>query len=193
MSGGVFLSVSGDVRRCVSGRNSQQAVGGLPTEQAPDVVPSLTSYPSVPSRPMQTADHMSLAAHAAKGDYRDASGFSTTDLYHMGNRSLSQDMYTPYNQGAAAIKYPSHTSPSALGLGQPSPAPPLGPLGLRRSPAAHTATPAAWGQQGYGRSDVSMDRCPATSGLVHGQVPRYLRALGASAWTGAGLPQGSRG
>lgn len=144
-------------RAAVCVRNSQQGpVAGMPAEQAPDVVPSLSSYPSAAARPMQTTDHMSLAAHGTKGDYRDASGFSTTDLYHMGNRSLSQDMYTPYNQASAGIKYPSHTSPSTMGINQQSPAPAMGPLGLRRSPAAQTTGPTGWGQQGgYVRNDVS--------------------------------------
>ncbi|XP_076443814.1 aryl hydrocarbon receptor nuclear translocator homolog isoform X2 [Babylonia areolata] len=146
-----------------SAKNSQQGpVTGMPGEQAPDLVPSLSSYPSAATaRPMHTADHMGVGVHAAgKGDYRDTTGYSTGDLYHMGNRGLAQDMYAQaYNQPpAATIKYPSHTSPSAMGLSQQSPAPALGPMGLRRSPAAQTTGPTGWPTQGsYARNDGSSD------------------------------------
>ncbi|KAK7115769.1 aryl hydrocarbon receptor nuclear translocator homolog isoform X2 [Littorina saxatilis] len=164
-----------------SAKNSQQGqVPGMP-DQAPDVVPSLSSYPSAATaRPMQTSDHMSLGGHAAKNDYRDTAGY-TSDLYHMGNRSLAQDMYPAYNQ-TATIKYPSHTSPSAMGLSQQSPAPAMASLGLRRSPAAQTSAPAGWGPQaGYGGGEFG----GSTGGHGHYShiSPNTSSPGGAGLWT----------
>ena len=131
----------------------------MPGEQAPDVGSSLGSYPNAAARHMQT-DHVGLGPHVAKGDYHDASGFSSTDLYRMGNQNLSQDMYTPYNQAAATTIRSSHTSPSTIGLSQQSTAPAMGPPGLRHSPAAQTTVPSGWRQHGgYVPDDVSALRC----------------------------------
>lgn len=146
-----------------SAKSSQQGgVGGMAGEQGPDVS-SLTSYPGVgAARPLQT-DHMNLGGHTSKGDYRDS--YHATDLW---NRGLTQDMYaTPYNQAAAAagIKYPTHTSPSAMGVSQQSPAP---AMGLRRSPAAQTAGPTSWGTQGsYVRNDGVGDYSGSAGGPSH--------------------------
>lgn len=147
-------------------------------EQMPDVVPSLTSYPSSAPRAMQGADHIGLTGSAAKTDYRDAGGYAA-DLYHMSNRAIQQDMYSPYTQAAAAataIKYPAHTSPSGMGLSQQSPAPAIGPLGLRRSPATQTGTPSGWvgPQGGYGRNDVSTRH---TLALILNHVETFLDYL----------------
>ncbi|KAL8610745.1 hypothetical protein ACOMHN_016728 [Nucella lapillus] len=153
-----------------SAKNSQQGpVAGMGGDQPPDMVPSLSSYPSAATaRPMHAGDPMGVGVGVqgggGKADYRDTAGagggYSTGDLYHMCPRGLPQDLYAGYPQAPpSTIKYPSHTSPSsALGLSQQSPAPGLGPMGLRRSPAAQTAAPTGWPTQGsYPRNDVSVE------------------------------------
>lgn len=175
-----------------SAKNSQQGpVAPMSGEPTADV-PSLNAF-NPAARSMQTSDHMGLGGPGAKGDYRDASGYSS-DLYsHMGNRGLQQDMYAGYSQAAAAsagIKYPAHTSPSAMGISQPSAAPPMG-LGLRPSPAAQTAGPSGWGQGGYIRTDTGGEFAGSASGHAHYSriVPSSTSPGGAGLWPQ--WPQGS--
>ncbi|KAK7492599.1 hypothetical protein BaRGS_00016078 [Batillaria attramentaria] len=173
-----------------SAKNSQQGpVAPMAGEQTPEV-PSLNAFPGPSARPMQTTDHMSLGGPGAKGDYRDTSGYGTDVYGHMGNRGLAQDMYAGYSQ-ASAIKYPAHTSPSTMGINQPSPAPAMGPLGIRRSPAAQTAGPSGWAQGGYIRNDAGGEFGGSAAGHPHYShiVPSATSPGGTGLWSQ--WPQGS--